>query len=288
MRISRVLTNNAVIVLDENNKESIVCGKGIAFKKRAGDEIDDTLINQRFVSIDDESLLHHLEQLIDTIPFEYICLADDIVNMIRITTHGDMHSPLVVALADHIYGVIQRKQDKVVIGLGLKYEVMRFYEKEYELGMMAKEMIEKRLNIHLPDDEAAYIALHIVNAQSDGFSMDETYKMTHLIQDILTIVRRFFRIEFDEESAYYYRFVTHLKFFSQRILKNDNQESESNDIAEIIFNKYSSAYQCALKIASFLNETRQYIINQEELMYLTIHIHTAVNKGSKNQKVIND
>ena len=284
MRISRVLTNNAVIVLDENNKESIVCGKGIAFKKRAGDEIDDTLINQRFVSIDDESLLHHLEQLIDTIPFEYICLADDIVNMIRITTHGDMHSPLVVALADHIYGVIQRKQDKVVIGLGLKYEVMRFYEEEYELGMMAKEMIEKRLNIHLPDDEAAYIALHIVNAQSDGFSMDETYKMTHLIQDILTIVRRFFRIEFDEESAYYYRFVTHLKFFSQRILKNDNQESESNDIAEIIFNKYSSAYQCALKIASFLNETRQYIINQEELMYLTIHIHTAVNKGSKIKK----
>lgn len=129
--------------------------------------------------------------------------------MIRITTQGDMHSPLVVALADHIYGVIQRKQDKVVIGLGLKYEVMRFYEKEYELGMMAKEMIEKRLNIHLPDDEAAYIALHIVNAQCDEFSMDETYRMTHLIQDILTIVRRFIRIEFDEESAYYYRFVTH-------------------------------------------------------------------------------
>lgn len=69
MRISRVLTNNAVIVLDENNKESIVCGKGIDFKKRAGDEIDDSLINQLFVSIDDESMLHHLEQLIDTIPF---------------------------------------------------------------------------------------------------------------------------------------------------------------------------------------------------------------------------
>lgn len=284
MLIQRVLTNNAVLVLDENHKESIVCGKGIGFKKHAGDRIDDSLINQRFVSIDDESLLHHLEQLIDTIPYEYLCLADDIVKMIRISTQGEMNSPLVVALADHIYGVMQRKKENIVIGLGLKYEVMRFYEKEYELGMMAKEMIEKRLNIHLPDDEAAYIALHIVNAQSDGFSMDETYKMTHLIQDILTIVRRFFRIEFDEESAYYYRFVTHLKFFSQRILKKDGQENESNELADIVFNKYSSSYQCALKIAEFIKSKYKYIINQEELMYLTIHIHTAVNKGSKKIK----
>ncbi|MDO4664565.1 MAG: PRD domain-containing protein [Erysipelotrichaceae bacterium] len=230
MRIQRVLTNNAVLVLDENHKESILCGKGIGFKKHTGDKIDESLINQRFISIDDESLLHHLEQLIDTIPYEYLCLADDIVKMIQISTQGKMNSPLVVALADHIYGVMQRKKENIVIGLGLKYEVMRFYKKEYELGMIAKEMIENRLNVTLPNDEAAYIALHIVNAQNDGFSMDGIYTITRLIQDILAIVRRFFHIEFDEESAYYYRFITHLKFFSQRILKKDVQESESNDL----------------------------------------------------------
>lgn len=29
MRICRILTNNALVVLDENGKEQIVCGKGI-------------------------------------------------------------------------------------------------------------------------------------------------------------------------------------------------------------------------------------------------------------------
>lgn len=286
MKINRILTNNAVIVLNESGKESIVCGKGIGFKKKPGDFIDEELINKRFISIDDESLLHHLEQLIETIPFEYICLADDIVKMIQISSQskGKTRFPLVVALADHIYGMMHRRQENITIGLGLKYEVKRFYEKEYELGLVAKEMIENRFNVSLPDDEAAYIALHIVNAQIDGFSLDETYKMTQLIQDILTIVRRVFNTEFDENSGYYYRFVTHLKFFAKRVLKNEVQCNETNDLAEIVFSKYSSSYQCALKIASFLYETRSYQINNEELMYLTIHIHTAVNKASMNNK----
>ena len=49
MRIERILTNNALVVLDENTcmekkREKIVCGKGIGFKKRAGDDLDPTLV----------------------------------------------------------------------------------------------------------------------------------------------------------------------------------------------------------------------------------------------------
>lgn len=32
MQILRILTNNAVVILGENKKEQIVCGKGIAYK----------------------------------------------------------------------------------------------------------------------------------------------------------------------------------------------------------------------------------------------------------------
>ena len=41
MRICRILTNNALVVLDEKGKEQIVCGKGIGYKKRPGDNVDD-------------------------------------------------------------------------------------------------------------------------------------------------------------------------------------------------------------------------------------------------------
>ena len=39
-----ILTNNALVVLDEKKREKIVCGKGIGFKKRAGDDLDPTLV----------------------------------------------------------------------------------------------------------------------------------------------------------------------------------------------------------------------------------------------------
>ena len=52
MIIKRVLTNNAVVI-SENDKEKIVCGKGIAFKKKPGMEIDESLINQVF-TLEDE------------------------------------------------------------------------------------------------------------------------------------------------------------------------------------------------------------------------------------------
>ncbi len=36
MRINRILTNNAVVVTNENGNDQIVCGKEIAYKKRSG------------------------------------------------------------------------------------------------------------------------------------------------------------------------------------------------------------------------------------------------------------
>ena len=38
------------------------------------------------------------------------------------------------------------------------------------------------------------------------------YKITKIMQEILNIVRYNFKISFDEDSVYYYRFISHLKF----------------------------------------------------------------------------
>ena len=40
MIIKRSLNNNVVITENENGVEQVVCGRGIAFKKKPGDEID--------------------------------------------------------------------------------------------------------------------------------------------------------------------------------------------------------------------------------------------------------
>ena len=40
MKISKVLNNNTAVVIDENNREKVVIGKGIAFQKKVGDPIN--------------------------------------------------------------------------------------------------------------------------------------------------------------------------------------------------------------------------------------------------------
>ncbi len=49
MIIHKILNNNVVITLDDDKREQIVMGKGIAFKKRIGDWVPDESIDQVFL-----------------------------------------------------------------------------------------------------------------------------------------------------------------------------------------------------------------------------------------------
>ena len=49
MLISKVLNNNVVTIKNEDNQESVVMGRGIAFQKKKGDEIDEEKIDKIFV-----------------------------------------------------------------------------------------------------------------------------------------------------------------------------------------------------------------------------------------------
>ena len=49
MIIKRILNNNAVMSVDESGEDIIVKGKGIAFQKKSGDEINQNKIDKIFV-----------------------------------------------------------------------------------------------------------------------------------------------------------------------------------------------------------------------------------------------
>jgi len=49
------------------------------------------------------------------------------------------------------------------------------------------------------------------------------------MQEISNIVRYYFSVEFNTESVYYYRFITHLKFFAQRLLTDKEYEDDQDN-----------------------------------------------------------
>lgn len=90
--------------------------------------------------------------------------------------------------------------------------------------------------------------------------MDHIFQVTKVIQEIMTIVKYHFHAEFDTSNVYYYRFITHLKFFALRLLK-DNQfnEDEENELLDVVKDKYCTSYECVLKIKDFRKEIQLYI-----------------------------
>lgn len=97
-------------------------------------------------------------------------------------------------------------------------EIQNFYPVEYAIGKKATEMINERFSIKLSDDEAGFIALHIVNAALDT-NINDIVSITEMIQSIVAIVKKYYNMEFDTETLDYSRFIVHMKFLGRGCLK---------------------------------------------------------------------
>lgn len=282
MRIYRILNNNVVIILDKNNQEQIVCGKGLAFNKKNGDEIEESKINKVF-TLTNNDLNKKFQQLLLDIPLDYVQLSDAIIEYIKVNLGKKLSDTIFISLCDHIYTSVNRYYEGIVMRNAMLWDIKRFYEQEYEMGIAALKMINEKLKIDLPEDEAGFIALHIVNAEMDELSMKQIYDITKIIREITNIVRFYFKIEFNEKSVYYYRFVSHVKFFAQRLASGRSfDEPGENDLLDIIKAKYAHAYGCVKELETFIARNYDYTITSEEKLYLTIHIARVVEKNEES------
>ena len=278
LKIEKVLNNNVAIIIDDG-EEKIVMGKGIAFSKHKGDEISAEVINKTFVLSSPDSL-NQFAQLLKDIPYEYVTLAQEIIAYAKTTLGKKLDEKINIDLTDHIYTAVNRIKDGVVIKNALLWDIQRFYQDEYTIGTYALDVIEKKFGVRLPDDEAGFIALHIVNAELSEGNLEDIYAITQIMQEIMNIIRRTFNKDFDQQNVYYYRFMTHLRFFAQRLINKTTYQDESDmDLFEMIKKKYPSSYKCTERIKKFVKNRYHYDISGEEEMYLTIHIERLVYKS---------
>lgn len=278
MIIEKILNNNVVIIKNEQGLDEVVCGRGIAFKKRVGDEIDAQAINQVFV-LKDTLQNQHFQEIVTEIPLEYIQIADEIINMIKIDLGKKVNDSIYITLSDHLYMAIERKKEGLSLTNTLLFEIQHFYDTEYQLGLKAINIIMERLGIELSLDEAAFIAIHIVNAEMESSEIEQTMQITKLIKEICNIVRFYFSIEFDTESVYYYRFITHLRFFAQRLIFKKPYEGMGElELFEFVKQKYQTSFNCVNKISEHISKMYDYSLSNEEKLYLTIHIERVIYK----------
>ncbi len=289
MKIGKILNNNVVVVYEKEQPEKIIMGCGIAFHKKIGDIIDETKIDKIFSLINPDTNLR-LQQLLCDIPIEYVNITEKIIKYAKTKTSRNLNEFIYITLLDHIYMAILRQKEGISTKNIMLWDIKKFYKEEFEIGLQALKFIDEAFNIKLIEDEAGFIALHIVNAQMDNDynAIKEISEVTNLIHQIVTIVTYHFQIKLNEDSVYFYRFITHLKFFSLRLFqKSIHQSEQDEDLLTLIKKKYKSSYECTLKIVDYIEKKYSYEISEEEILYLTIHIERIQKENSKNKQSFN-
>ncbi|CAI8711795.1 MULTISPECIES: BglG family transcription antiterminator LicT [Bacillus] len=276
MKIAKVINNNVVSVFNDQSVELVIMGRGIAFQKRPGDEVDEERIEKVF-ELKNKDVSDKFKTLLYEIPIEYMEVSEEIISYAKTKFGRELNDSIYVSLTDHIHFAIERNKKGLDIKNALLWEIKRLYKDEFSIGKEALNKMENKLGIILPEDEAGFIAMHIVNAELNE-EMPNIVNITKVMQDILNIVKYHFKISFDEESLNYYRFVTHLKFFAQRLFSDTYVESKDDFLFEAVKNKHIEAYECTEKINEYIKKQYTRELTSEEMLYLTIHIQRVVNR----------
>lgn len=164
MKIEKIINNNVVSSRDNDGREVILMGCGVAFRKKRGEEVDETKIEKIFYA-DNEEQNSRLKQLFSHISEEHIQLSSDIIDYARMHLKPHLSDNLYISLTDHISMAIERMKSGIQLKNSLLGEIEKNYREEFEVGKHAVDMINERLNLALNYEEAGFIALHLVNAE---------------------------------------------------------------------------------------------------------------------------
>ncbi len=167
-----------------------------------------------------DQLFDRFQQLITSIPLPHFLMSERIINHAKIALGKELSDSIYVTLPDHISAAVNRYKEGIVLPNPLLWDIRQLYKDEFRVGLKANEIVKEETGVEFTDDEAAFIALHFVNAQLGG-EIRDIYDMTYLLKAVFGIVYDEYGFRPDHESLNYYRFVTHLKFYARRIVSGE-------------------------------------------------------------------
>jgi len=265
--------NNNIILAEEDGQELIVLGKGVGFNLKPGSEVNRNLIEKIFVPQETKGLLR-FKDILPELPYENILLAAKIVDYAKEKLKTTLNQSIIIALADHIAFVRKRLSDHLEIKSPLNWDIKHIYPEEYGVSRAALDIMRSETGVAFPEGEAVSIALHFINAESDLPDMNRTMKAGSIIQQCATLVEEHCGRSFSENSSDFIGFITQLRNIIMRFLHPQRlkEASEDEKLFDLLQKQYAFEFQAAQKIADFLEKGYGWLLNKNDLCFLTLYI----------------
>lgn len=277
MEIRKILNNNVVIAINRRNEEIILMGLGIGFKKKIGQAVEVDKIEKIF-GLKASSDIQSFSEILNEIPSTIIELSLVTLSEVKVKFDKEVSDTTLVAFADHLHAALLRTEENISVKNFLLWDIKRFFPEEFKICLKALEKVKEQFGVELPEDEAGFLTMHIVNGTL-GTGHEYAMQLTKLMEEILTTLKYTLKITFDEQDIYFQRFITHLKFFTERILAGSTRVEETDkELFALIMRKYPNAYLGTRKVSEFLKQTRDYEVSESEQIYMTVHLARILEK----------
>jgi beta-glucoside operon transcriptional antiterminator len=272
MIIKKILNPNTILAADKDQKEYVFFGKGIGYSRKIGQTVDDEDINRVFIPVDNRQIQEYL-RLFDSIPAIYFDITQKIIKHAEELLNANLNTSLFFTLSDHLIFSIERHRNGLNILNRVFWEIKNYYPIEFSVGEYALRLLKKELGQVLPQEEAANIAFHIINAQNVASATSKGMEYAKLVGGISDIVKYELKMDFDREDVHYQRFITHLKFFAERYYEGKMITENDSGLFEQIAQLYPKALTVSFTVKDYIEILNESKVTKEEVAYLTVHIN---------------
>lgn len=274
MKIIRAFNTNVAMGRDSSGHEIIVLGKGVGFPKTPYELTDLSVIDRSFYDVDPQYL-----DMLASIPEPVLLSSADLVEQAEINLDCDLNPNLTFTLADHLRFAMERSVKGINLTAPLAYDVQHLYPNEYELGELALDIVQDYTDTRLLDNEAVNIAMHLINAEIETGKASSALLTLQVIGEIDEIVEQELHFQLDKSSYHYSRFTMHLRYLVQRLISGKPVQNAGGSMLRGLTREYPDIYLCARRVEKFLAQEYHWHCNDEEVLYLMIHINRVREKG---------
>ncbi|MEG0469662.1 PRD domain-containing protein [Amedibacillus sp. YH-ame6] len=277
MKVIKKINNNVAVCIDNNQNELIAFGKGIGFPEIPYELNDLSKIHRTYYGINSNylGLLHEISEEVFEISARIVDFAKNYID-------NELNANIVFTLADHINFAIQRYEKNLKIKMPFSYDVAHLYETEMEIGEKAVKLINEKMHIRLCKEEAVGIALHFINAENMQANMKDEIDETDLINELTVLIEDSMKIEIHRKGFNYSRFVSHLQYLLKRRDADTMITSDNNVLYSSMKKECPDTYACAQSIKEYILKHLKWELNQEELLYLMLHINRLCSREDCN------
>ncbi|MDF2555370.1 MAG: transcriptional antiterminator, partial [Microbacterium sp.] len=212
----KVLNNNVVISVDAEGRERVLMGRGLGFQLKPHDRIDPDKVEKTFV-LDAGPDGDRERTMLAEVPYPVVEAVSRATDEAERMLQRSLGRRLTMAVIDHIQFVLERLEKGVRIPATHMPELRVLHPQEFAAAQRMAASISAALQRDLPDEEAVFLTMHLLNATRDEPNGTAAL-LFRRVQHVATTVENGLGVSLDTSSPDYARFVLHVQFLLQRLV----------------------------------------------------------------------